>query len=82
MNPLQEQMLAETHQTVTQLKTILIGMNGDQGLVGEVKCVKREVETLGSKHDKLSRSFWLLVGVLTGSGVIAGGVWGIVQNLP
>jgi len=32
-----KQLAVETHETVIQLKTTLVGSNGDRGLVGEIK---------------------------------------------
>jgi len=50
----------------------LIGVNGDEGLVGEIKDLHRN-------HNKLKQSFWTLVGILVGSGFIGGGLWGLLK---
>lgn len=76
----QKEMIQATHDTVIKLKAVLTGVNGDQGLVGEVKAVKTDVRTLNNHHRKLSRNFWLLVGILAGSGVLAGGLWGLLGS--
>jgi len=68
----EKKAIQETHDTVIQLKTILIGVNGDEGLVGEIKDLHRN-------HNKLKQSFWTLVGILVGSGFIGGGLWGLLK---
>jgi len=59
--------LDETHDTVNKLKTTLVGMNGDEGLVGDFKKV-------AESHYKLRRNFYLLLGVLIGSGILTGSI--------
>ena len=59
----QEQMIQETHDTVIQLKTVLLGVNGDHGLVGEVQSVRKKV-------NKVTIMLYGLIGVLTGAGII------------
>ncbi len=63
----ERQKLDETHDTVGKIKTVLVGLNGDEGLVGQVS-------EIGKSHYKLKRNFWMLVGFLVGSGVITGSV--------
>lgn len=77
----QKQMIQETHQTVTQLNTVLLGVpnTDDRGLCGEVKDVKLVVSDLGKSHGKLKRNFWLLVGTLAGSGAIGGGIYSLLN---
>lgn len=67
LNKDERKKLDETHSTVGQLKTLLVGMNGDEGLVGEVK-------EIGKSHYKLKRNFWMLIAFLIGSGIISGSV--------
>ena len=73
----QRQLVQETHQGVTELKTVLLGVPGteDTGLCGEVKAVKLTVNGVAKSHGKLKRNFWLLVGTLVGSGVIGGSLY-------
>ena len=59
--------LDETHGTVIELKTAICGANGKGGLLDRV-------EELAKGHSKLKRSFWVLVGILIGSGAIAGSI--------
>jgi len=73
----EKKTLQETHDNGIKVKTVLLGVNGDDGLVGDVKrmCEKQVRQT--SEHNKLKRNFYLLVGILTGSGVLYGGIAGI-----
>ena len=54
------------------IKTVLLGANGDTGLVGKVDDVCKSNNDLNGK-------FKLLVGVLIGSGVLAGSTAGILK---
>ena len=67
----QAQMVLETHTRVEKLATVLLGADGDEGLVGQVK-------DLADSHYKLKNRFWILVGVLIGSGVIGGGIYSVL----
>jgi|TARA_R100001530_G_C4284671_1_gene146507 hypothetical protein len=57
----------ETHDAVQTIRAVLLGANGDNGLVGDVK-------RLANSHYKLKQQFWVLVGLLVGSGILAGGI--------
>ena len=83
-------LLSETHEKVSELRAVVVGLNGDDGLCGEIRRIARRMEdiansltarqnALDAQHHKLSRNFWLLVGTLAGSGVIAGSVLGALQ---
>lgn len=63
-----------THDTVVQLKTILVGVNGNPGLC-------KQVDDLSSGHSSLKKSFWTLVGILVGGGALGGGVAGVLKLL-
>ncbi len=63
----EKEIITKTHDKVTELTAILLGSRGDNGLIGEVR---RNTGGL----NKLRRNFWLLVGVLAGSGVIGAGI--------
>jgi hypothetical protein len=62
-----EQLIQETHEKVDKLYTVLLGEPGteEKGLCGEVKNLREDMN-----HFK--RNFWVLVGVLSASGI--GGV--------
>ncbi len=57
----------------TVLHTVLLGANGAEGLVEEVKSIAKG-------YGKLKRNFWMLVGILVGSGVIGGSVAGLLSG--
>ena len=61
------------------IKTVLLGANGDTGLVGKVDDVIKTVDKLQENHDDLNGKFKLLIGVLIGSGVLAGSTAGILK---
>ncbi len=63
----------ETRDTVIELKTILLGKDGDRGLAGVIYDTAKG-------HSKLKRNFWLLVGFLAGIGVIGGSLFGILNG--
>ena len=57
----------------TVIHTVLLGANGAEGLVEEVKSIAKG-------YGKLKRNFWMLVGILVGSGVIGGSVFGLLSG--
>ncbi len=69
----QKQMIQEIHDATIQLKTILLGIPGTEngGLVAEVK-------ELSGSHYKLKKGFWILIGILIGSGILGAGVYNIL----
>lgn len=64
-----DDLIKETHQA-------LLGIKGteDKGLVGDFK-------NLSKSHYNLRRNFWYLVGVLTGLGIIGGGLYGLFNGV-
>lgn len=64
-----------THDTVNDIKIVLLGRNSDRGLVGDF-------QDLAKSHYKLKQYFWTAVGLLVGSGMIAGGISWILQFPP
>ena len=73
------ELLESTHDTVIQLKTLLVGANGAEGLIGEIKTIKVNVKELNSRHNKLNVRFWTLVSFLVGSGILGFGAWGFFK---
>ena len=72
MNAEDRKLAQSTHDTVTQLKTVLLGVNGDTGLIGEFKEVKES-------HYKLRQRFYIFVGIIAGSGILTGAGIGIAE---
>ena len=64
---LTEEQQTEMYGAVIELKTAICGANGKGGLIDKV-------EDLAKGHGKLKKSFWILVGILVGSGAIAGSI--------
>ena len=60
-------------QEQTVIHTVLLGADGAEGLVEEVKSIAKG-------YGKLKRNFWMLVGILVGSGVIGGSVVGLLSG--
>jgi hypothetical protein len=75
----ERKQIQETHDTVIRLHALLIGSNGDEGICGDIKSLKDNIETLYSKHNRLSRNFYILVGILAGSGVLVSGLLGLFK---
>jgi len=73
------QILQETHKTVIELKVVLLGINGDEGLIGKVNELSASHNCLREKHNRLSKSFWIVVGFLVGTGVLGTGIWGLLH---
>ena len=63
---------------IRELKSWLYGKNGFEGDIPEikeaVKTLQDDQNCLRKKHENLNRRFWMLVGILGGSGVIGGGL--------
>ena len=64
---LTEKQQNEMFEAVIELKTAIVGMNGKGGLIDKV-------EELAKGYGRLKRNFFLLCGILVGSGAIAGGI--------
>ena len=62
-----------TKKMVLQIFTTVLGVPGteEKGLVGEVK-------DLRTKHNKLNRNFLILVGILSGSGLLGANLIGVI----
>ncbi len=65
---------------VQELYTTLLGVPGteEKGLVRDVKDSFKEIQKVNRKHDKLSRNFWILVGILSGSGILGANLSGLI----
>ena len=74
LNEDERKKLEETHDATIQIKTVLLGMNGDDGLVGEVKVIAKS-------HSSLKKSFWTLIGILIGLGILGSGIWANINGV-
>jgi len=66
------ELLQETHDKVLIVVERL--GNGKQGLCDDVRSNTEKIESL-------TEYFWVTLGILIGTGVLGGGVWGIAQLL-
>lgn len=78
----EKRLIRETHDSVLKLTVTLLGTpdTEDTGLMGEVKNMQDAHNCLAKKHTKLSHNFWILVGILIGSGILGTGIWGLFFN--
>lgn len=61
-------------EDVLGLKIALLGLDGKTGVLGEISSLKSRQDVQEEAHTKLSLRFYLLIGVLSGSGIL-GGSW-------
>jgi len=78
-------LLQEARDAALESMTLLKGANGG-GLISHVSShddefnnVHTRIDDSDQRHNKLSRNFWALVGILVGSGVIGGSLWKILS---
>ena len=67
----EKKMVQETHDDMIEIKAVLLGVDGANGLVDDVKHI-------ASSHYKLRLRFWILIGILVGSGILGVGYAGIL----
>lgn len=69
------------HDLLVSLHTTLLGQNGEDGFIGEVRRQNAEnskaIEALYDKHSALSQKFYWLIGLLAGAGILTGSIIGI-----
>ncbi len=64
--------IQETHESLREVRAVLLGVNGNPGLC-------KRVEDVCESHASLKRSFWILVGALIGSGVLGASIAGATK---
>lgn len=64
--------IENTYEAVNEIKIVLKGYNGQEGLC-------KQVSDLDKKHDDLNGKFKLLCGILIGAGVLYGGSVGLLK---
>lgn len=77
----QEELLQETHDMVLKLHAVVVGENGDTGIIGRIDSVCNRQDEIEREHHKLSKVVWILIGTLTGSGAIGAGVYQLLKAL-
>ena len=78
---------------IIEMRTALVGMNGDEGLVGDTKEIKEDMKILRSQVQKndhaigclkgQAKSFvtWKKLAIIIGSGGGGAGAWATIQKL-
>jgi len=69
-----EEAIYDTRERMVRMETVLIGVKGtdDKGLVGAVKDNTKDLDASRKKVGRLEIKFWLLVGLLAGTGILGG----------
>ena len=69
-----EKMLKETHESVLEIRTVLLGPVGaeERGLCYQMKILEKE-------HAKLKQQFWMLVAFMIGSEIITGTILSLIK---
>jgi len=72
----QKQFIAETYQAV-------FGVPGteEKGIAGDLKDIKKLLVSQNERYQKLSNKVNWVIGVLSATGAIGGGIFGMVQAL-
>ncbi len=69
-----EDAIYDTRERMVRMETVLIGVEGtdDKGLVGTVRGNTEDLNSTRKKVGRLELKFWLLVGLLGGTGILGG----------
>ena len=69
-----EDAIYDVRERLVRLETVLTGVpnTDDKGLVGQVKNNCEDLDATRKKVGRLEVRYWLLVGLLVGSGVLGG----------
>ncbi len=60
-------ILNDITKRLTRIETAISGYDGQDGLM-------RKLEEVSACYKKLNQSFWILVGILIGSGILGGSI--------
>lgn len=69
-----EEAIFDVRERMVRMETLLIGVpnTDDKGLVGKVNDNCDELDATRKKVSRLEIKFWLLVGLLAGTGILGG----------
>jgi hypothetical protein len=71
------------HESVTVLNTVVLGRNGDAGLVGAFEKSRDELnkrmDEACEEQSKFRSKCILVFGILVGSGVLGGSIFGVIK---
>jgi len=70
-----DELLHEINNKLTKVTTVLLGANGDEGLVGDVKKAIEKCEENTKDLGKVRTKLYWLIGIIGGSGALGGGLW-------
>jgi len=67
--------IIETNLQIAEIHTVLLGAKGEEngGLCNDVKAQRQDLNAL-------SLRFWILVGILVGSGILGGSIWAALAH--
>jgi len=71
MSEEERKILEVIQEKVIKIEVVLLGANGDEGLVGEVQDLKR-------KYNRLTLGVYTLIGILIGLGLLTTGALGLL----
>lgn len=69
-----DEAIYDVRDRLIRMETVLTGVPGtdDKGLVGNVKDNREDLDATRKKVGRLEIKFWLLVGLLAGTGILGG----------
>ena len=71
-------------QMIQELYQAVIGIPGnpdDNGLIGDVKEIKRDIKNQNNRVNKLENKQKFLYGLIAGSGILGGGIGAVIAKL-
>ena len=75
-----QKILIETRDTIIQIKTVLLDINGHEGLLHTVNNLDKRLDICEGKHTKLLIAFCALLGVLIGLGLLTADIFGVIPT--
>ena len=75
LNDEQAKKIDEALEAIVEIRTVLLGAKGEEkgGLCNDVKAQRQDLNAL-------SLRFWILVGILVGSGILGGSIWAALAH--
>ena len=75
LNDEQAKKIDEALEAIVEIRTVLLGAKGEDGggLCNDVKAQRQDLNAL-------SLRFWILVGILVGSGILGGSIWAALAH--
>ena len=75
LNDEQAKKIDDALEAIVEIRTVLLGAKGEDGggLCNDVKAQRQDLNAL-------SLRFWILVGILVGSGILGGSIWAALAH--